>query len=201
MKHSIRISLLALILWPAFAFAQAQPATTQYPEWDQLTPEQRDALITPLRERWNGNPDERPQMIERAQRWKTMPRDQRDRARHGMQRWEHMSPEQRTEARALFHAKMCIRDSHVTAGGIARAQEYRDETQRLFQGGIGVAEHHHRADQDDAVDEVGTRHQRGMQDHRYPRDDHVAGDGRQHEDVQRHEAVAHDPPPSCLSAS
>ena len=104
MKHSIRISLLALILWPAFAFAQAQPAATQYPEWDQLTPEQRDALITPLRERWNGNPDERPQMIERAQRWKTMPRDQRDRARHGMQRWEHMSPEQRTEARALFHA-------------------------------------------------------------------------------------------------
>ena len=104
MKHSIRISLLALILWPAFAFAQAQPAATQYPEWDQLTPEQRDALITPLRERWNGNPDERPQMIERAQRWKTMPRDQRDRARHGMQRWEHMSPEQRTEARALFYA-------------------------------------------------------------------------------------------------
>ena len=43
-------------------------------------------------------------MIERAQRWKTMPRDQRDRAGHGMKRWEHMSPDQRVEARALFQA-------------------------------------------------------------------------------------------------
>ena len=104
MNRTIRAAVLALALWPAFAFAQAQPAAVQYPEWEQLTPAQRDALIAPLRERWNSNPGERARMIERAQRWKTMPRDQRDRARHGMQRWEHMSPEQRTEARALFHA-------------------------------------------------------------------------------------------------
>ena len=104
MNHMIRPTLLALVLWPAFAFAQAQPAATQYPEWDKLGPAQRDALIAPLRERWNSNPDERARMIERAQRWKSMPRDQRDRARHGMQRWEHMSPEKRVEARALFHA-------------------------------------------------------------------------------------------------
>src|SRR5690606_28244101 len=37
--------------------------------------------------------------------------------------------------------------------------------------------------------------QRGVQDHRHPRDDDVAGDRRQHEDVQRHEPVAHSPPP------
>lgn len=104
MKRTIRLTLLVLALWPAFAFAQAQPATAQYPEWDKLTPAQRDALVAPLRERWNSNPDERARMVERAQRWKTMPHDQRDRARHGMQRWEHMSPEQRDEARALFHA-------------------------------------------------------------------------------------------------
>ena len=103
-NRMLRAILLALALWPAFAFAQAQPAATQYPEWDQLTPTQREALIAPLRERWNSNPDERSRMVERAQRWKTMPRDQRDRARHGLQRWEHMSPEQRTEARGLFHA-------------------------------------------------------------------------------------------------
>ena len=104
MNRMIRPTLLALVLWPAFAFAQAQPAATQYPEWDKLSPAQRDALIAPLRERWNSNPDERARMVERAQRWKAMPRDQRDRARHGMQRWEHMSPEKRVEARALFHA-------------------------------------------------------------------------------------------------
>lgn len=104
MTRKIRSTLLALALWPAFAFAQAPASATQYPEWDQLTPAQRDALVAPLRERWNSNPGERARMVERAQRWKAMPRNQRDRARHGMQRWEGMSPEQRTEARALFHA-------------------------------------------------------------------------------------------------
>ena len=98
MNRTIRLTVLALALWPAFAFAQSATVATQYPEWDQLTPAQRDALIAPLRERWNRNPDER------AQRWKAMPRDQRERAGHGMQRWEHMTPEQRSEARALFHA-------------------------------------------------------------------------------------------------
>ena len=104
MNRMIRLTVLALALLPALAFAQASPAAMQYPEWDKLTPAQREALVAPLRERWNSNPDERARMIERAQRWKTMPRDQRDHARHGMQRWEDMSPEQRVEARALFHA-------------------------------------------------------------------------------------------------
>lgn len=104
MNRTIRLTVLALALWPAFAFAQSATVATQYPEWDQLTPAQRDALIAPLRERWNRNPDERARMAERAQRWKAMPRDQRERAGHGMQRWEHMTPEQRSEARALFHA-------------------------------------------------------------------------------------------------
>ena len=104
MNRMIRLTLLALALLPALALAQASPAATQYPEWDKLTPAQREALVAPLRERWNSNPDERARMVQRAQRWKTMPRDQRDHARHGMQRWEGMSPEQRVEARALFHA-------------------------------------------------------------------------------------------------
>ena len=104
MNHTIRLTVFALSLWPVFAFAQSTTGTTQHPDWDQLTPDQRDALVAPLRERWNANPGERARMLERAKRWKTMPHDQRDRARHGMQRWEHMSPEQRNEARALFHA-------------------------------------------------------------------------------------------------
>lgn len=91
--------LLALAASPALA---ADPAPL--PDWDRLTPAQRELLVAPLRERWNSNPGERARMVERAQRWKAMPRNQRDRARHGMQRWEGMSPEQRTEARALFHA-------------------------------------------------------------------------------------------------
>jgi hypothetical protein len=104
MTRPILTTLLALVLWPSLALAQSTPADVQYPAWDQLTPAQREALIAPLRERWNSNAGERARMIERAQRWKSMPREQRERARHGMQRWEHMSPEKRGEARALFHA-------------------------------------------------------------------------------------------------
>ena len=104
MNRTIRLTILALALWPAFAFAQSAAVPNQYPEWDQLTQAQRDALVAPLRERWNRNTDERARMAERAQRWQSMPRDQRERAGHGMQRWEHMTPEQRSEARALFHA-------------------------------------------------------------------------------------------------
>ena len=104
MNRMIRLAVLVLALLPALAFAQQQSTTTQYPEWDQLSQAQRDAIIAPLRERWNANPGERAKMVERANRWQAMPRDQRDRAGHGMKRWEHMSPEQRVEARALFQA-------------------------------------------------------------------------------------------------
>ena len=104
MSRMIRLAVLVLALLPALAFAQQQSTTTQYTEWDQLSQAQRDAIIAPLRERWNANPGERAKMVERANRWQAMPRDQRDRARHGMQRWEGMTPEQREQARALFHA-------------------------------------------------------------------------------------------------
>ena len=67
-------------------------------------PCQRDALVAPLRERWNREPDERARMLKRAERWQAMPASQRERARHGMQRWEGMPPEKRAQARALFHA-------------------------------------------------------------------------------------------------
>ena len=93
---------------PVLADPPAAPAATAakpLPAWEQLTPAQRDALIAPIRDRWNTQPDERTRMLERAQRWQQMTPEQRQRARHGMQRWESMSPEQREQTRALF-AKM-----------------------------------------------------------------------------------------------
>lgn len=95
--------LAALALSPA-AFAQDAGKSDALPAWDQLTPAQRDLLIAPVRDRWNREPENRPQFIEFARRWQSMPPPQRERARHGMQRWEGMSPEQREQARALFHA-------------------------------------------------------------------------------------------------
>ena len=93
--------LLGLLLLAGQALAQSQPATP-LPDWDKLTPQQRESLIAPVRERWNREPEERPRMLERAQRWQSMTPEQRGRARKGMHRFEHMNPQQREEARALF---------------------------------------------------------------------------------------------------
>lgn len=86
-----------LWLQPALA---ADPSTL--PEWDQLTAAQREQLVAPIRQRWNAQPAERAQLLERAVRWQQMTPDQRRHAHRGMNRWEHMSPEQRAEARALY---------------------------------------------------------------------------------------------------
>ena len=52
-------------------------------------------------------------------------------------------------------------------------------------GVVARAQRHHRADQHDAVHEVRAGHQRRVQDHRHLRDDLVAGECGQHENVER----------------
>ena len=96
-----RSLLLSLLLLSGQALAQSQPAAT-LPEWDKLTPQQREALIAPVRERWNSEPAERARMLERAQHWKSFSPHERGQARKGMRRFENMTPQQREEARALF---------------------------------------------------------------------------------------------------
>ena len=96
-----RSLLLSLLLLSGQVFAQSQPAAT-LPEWDKLTPQQREALIAPVRERWNSEPAERARMLERAQHWKSFSPHERGQARKGMRRFENMTPQQREEARALF---------------------------------------------------------------------------------------------------
>ncbi|MCD9033679.1 DUF3106 domain-containing protein [Luteimonas sp. Y-2-2-4F] len=89
---------LALLAGPALA----QDAAPALPAWDQLTPAQREALIAPMRERWNDEPESRAHMLRRAERWRDMSPEERQRAHRGMKRWEDMSPERRQETRALF---------------------------------------------------------------------------------------------------
>lgn len=102
MKTVLSRSLaLSLLLLAGSALAQSTP-TQPLPEWDKLSPQQREALIAPLRERWNNDPGDRPRMLEHAQRWKSMTPEQRRQARKGMRRFEGMNPQQREEARALF---------------------------------------------------------------------------------------------------
>lgn len=95
-------ALLALALLAPAAFAQSTTASTQLPEWDQLTPQQRETLIAPVRERWNTRPEHRARMLEHAQRWRELSPEQRKRARHGIHRWKEMSPAQREQMRALY---------------------------------------------------------------------------------------------------
>ncbi len=97
--------VLLLLLASASAPVLAQSAQTTLPEWDQLTPAQRETLIAPMRDRWNASPDRRQRMYDHARGWQQMTPEQREQARRGMHRFEHMSPQQRREAQALF-AKM-----------------------------------------------------------------------------------------------
>ena len=90
------------------ASAQPPPPTRQAqnapqpPEWERLSPAQREAIIAVVRERWNNNPPERARMLEHAERWQRMTPEQRRNAEDGKRRWEQMTPEQRKEARAAF---------------------------------------------------------------------------------------------------
>ncbi|QLQ26936.1 MAG: DUF3106 domain-containing protein [Pseudoxanthomonas sp.] len=100
-----RIARLFVLGLLAFASAEAftqSPPPAPLPAWEKLTPQQREALIAPLRDRWNREPEDRPRMMERAQRWQALSPEQRAQARHGMKRFEGMSPEQRRQARALY---------------------------------------------------------------------------------------------------
>lgn len=89
---------LALCTLPAFAADPAPPL----PDWDRLTPEQREVLVAPVRERWNAQPAQRARMLNHAQRWRAMTPEQRAKARKGVDRYQAMSPAEREEARRAF---------------------------------------------------------------------------------------------------
>ena len=72
------------------------------PDWDHLTPAQRDTLVSVLRNRWNEHPQQRARMLQHAEQWRTMTPDQRREAQRGMKRFQQMPPEERKRARQLF---------------------------------------------------------------------------------------------------
>ncbi|MCR6663038.1 MAG: DUF3106 domain-containing protein [Luteimonas sp.] len=93
--------LAVLLLAPVTGFAQQ--SAQALPEWEQLTQQQREQLIAPVRERWNSSTqDKRHHMLDHAARWQSMTPAERERARHGERRWRDMPPERREQARALF---------------------------------------------------------------------------------------------------
>lgn len=108
MKRATRLLLVLLLAaapLPA-AFAQSRPAdatdTAPLPDWEHLSPQQREVLIGALRQKWNDIPDQRARTLHHAERWQAMTPEQRQRAADGMRRYEHMNPEQRRQAKVLF---------------------------------------------------------------------------------------------------
>src|SRR5665647_1639020 len=97
--------------------------------------------------------------------------------------------------RALEHLEHTLRD-RVAAHGVGGAEQLGEEADDALRRRVGAAQRHHGTDHDDAVHEVGAAHQRCVQDHGYLRDDLVAGEGREKEDVDRGEALDHGAPPS-----
>lgn len=100
--RSLPVLASALMLAIAAALPVRATPAGSLPAWEQLTPEQRDQLIAPIRDRWNAEPAQRQRMLLHAQRWQTLTPEQRQRARHGVKRWQHMDPEHREQMRAVF---------------------------------------------------------------------------------------------------
>lgn len=100
--RSVFVLASGLLLAIAAALpARATPAAA-LPAWEQLTPEQREQLIAPVRDRWNAEPAQRERMLLHAQRWQNLTPEQRRHARHGVKRWQTMDPEHREQMRAVF---------------------------------------------------------------------------------------------------
>lgn len=98
----IAVLAVAALLSAAPLASHAQAAPSALPDWDHLTPAQRELLVAPLRDRWNADPAVRPGMLRHAERWRTLTPEQRLKARRGMQRFQRMAPAEREQARAAF---------------------------------------------------------------------------------------------------
>jgi len=72
----------------------------------------------------------------------------------------------------------------IAADHVTGRQQHRDKADDQLGGGIGHAQNHHGADQNDAVNEVRPGHQRRMQNRRHPRNHLDPGKRGQHENIQ-----------------
>ena len=87
----------------------------------------------------------------------------------------------------LEHREHSIGDRKA-AGGIARAEQDGNESDRLLLHRARVQQREDSADHNDAMHEIGSRHQRCVQDRRHIPDDDPARKAGKHENVQGYEA-------------
>ena len=95
--------LLAAGLCAGAGALHAADAPNELPAWDKLSPAQREALSTPIRERWNqAGYEQRLRWLRQAERWQHLSADERQRVRQGMRRFRDASPATREQLRGVF---------------------------------------------------------------------------------------------------
>lgn len=93
--------ILPLLLGFAVHAQSAPPG--EIPRWEQLSPQQREALSTPLRERWNQAAyEQRLRWLRQAERWQNLSPEERIAARQGMRAYRKADPQTREKLRDVF---------------------------------------------------------------------------------------------------
>lgn len=93
------IAALAL----AFGANAQETQPVEMPHWEQLSPAQREALSTPLRERWNQAAyEQRLRWLRQAERWQHLSPDERKAARKGLRAYRQADPQTREKLRDVF---------------------------------------------------------------------------------------------------
>lgn len=94
---------LILPLLLAFTVHAQSAPPGEIPRWEQLSPQQREALSTPLRERWNQAAyEQRLRWLRQAERWQNLSPDERIAARQGMRAYRKADPQTREKLRDVF---------------------------------------------------------------------------------------------------
>lgn len=97
-KALVGVAVWLLLAAPAFAAGPGK----KNPSWDQLTPQQQQALA-PIQDEWQGLDAKRKQKwISAARRYRKMSPSEQARFQERLREWVKLTPEQRTAARSRF---------------------------------------------------------------------------------------------------
>lgn len=138
-RHCTVIAVLSMTLGLGVNAQQIAPA--ELPRWEQLSPEQREALSTPLRERWNQAAyEQRLRWLRQAQRWQNLTPDERKAARNGMRAYRKADPQTREKLREVFqNLRNASPEQRAALREKWRSLSPEQRKQWLDAGGPGVA--------------------------------------------------------------
>lgn len=140
--HATRaLRLLFACLLAAYGAAHAAEPPRELPSWERLSPAQREALSTPIRERWNQAAyEQRLRWLRQAERWQHLTPEERQLARQGMRRYRNADPETREKLRDIFqHMRTLPPEERQALREKWRALSPEQRRAWMQAGGPGVA--------------------------------------------------------------